>query len=171
MQRLILTEELRRKLKQPLGILVEGKKDETMNQLKRIIEETKPRKIICIGDIVSRNTFQFSMPVDVKIIDNKAMRKEIEDFKFSVKRTFYINNPAGTIELLAWQAIKEAIRIKDVLISVNGEEDLLTLVAILEAPLESVVIYGQPKKGIVIVKVNEEKRNEVKSIIDSMIVE
>jgi uncharacterized protein (UPF0218 family) len=171
MQRYILTEELRLKLKDPLGLLVEGKKNETMDKLRSIIDEKKPKRVISVGDIVSRNASQFSIPVDVNIIDNMAMREEIEDFKFSTKRTFQINNSAGVIELLAWQAIKEAIKVGNSTVLVNGEEDLLTLVSIIEAPLKSIVVYGQPNKGIVIVEVGEEKKKEAKEIINSMTME
>jgi uncharacterized protein (UPF0218 family) len=168
MQRYILTEELRQKLKDPLGLLVEGKKNETMDKLKSIIDGKRPKRVISVGDIVSRNASQFSIPVDVNIIDNIVMREKIEDFEFRTKRTFQINNPAGTIELLAWQAIKEAIKVGDSTVLVNGEEDLLTLVSIIEAPLKSIVFYGQPNKGIVIVEVGEEKKKEAKEIINSM---
>ena len=39
-------------------------------------------------------------------------------------------------------------------IVVEGEEDLATLPAILYAPPGSVVVYGQPDEGSVLVKVN-----------------
>ena len=171
MQRFKLTEELRNKLKQPLGTLIRGEEKDTMNALKHIIEDMSPNLIICVGDIVSRNASRSSVSVNVRIIDNKVMRKETERFEFDTRRTFYTKNPAGTIELMAWQAVKEAIKTGDSLVSVNGEEDLLALIAILEAPFNSIVIYGQPKEGIVVVEVNEKKKSEVESIIHSMVVE
>ncbi len=171
MRRFILPEELRNRLKHPLGMLIKGEENETMKTLEQIIEDVNPKAIICVGDIVSRNVSRIPVPVNVRIVDNKAMRKEIERFEFNARRTFYTNNQAGTIEPMAWQAISEAIKIGDALVLVNGEEDLLALVAILEAPSNSLVIYGQPREGMVIVEVNDKKKNEVKSIIDSMIVE
>lgn len=45
-----------------------------------------------------------------------------------------------------------------VLLLVEGEEDLLTLAAILSAPDRALIIYGQPKKGSVIVKVGDKVR-------------
>ena len=53
-------------------------------------------------------------------------------------------------------------------IIVKGEEDLLVLPVVLFAPEKSVVIYGQPNEGLVIVKVNEEIRNKAKSIMNAM---
>jgi hypothetical protein len=51
---------------------------------------------------------------------------------------------------------------------VEGEEDLLTLVAVVEAPENSLVVYGQPREGLVVVKVDEKIKKRVKEIVDSM---
>jgi uncharacterized protein (UPF0218 family) len=48
---------------------------------------------------------------------------------------------------------------------IQGEEDLLTLPAILLAPLNSFVFYGQYKTGMICVTVTEEKKNEIVGII------
>ena len=53
-------------------------------------------------------------------------------------------------------------------IVINGEEDLLALPAVLFAPEGSFVVYGQPKEGVVVIKVTAEKKAEVKLIIDEM---
>jgi hypothetical protein len=54
---------------------------------------------------------------------------------------------------------------------VLGEEDLLTLPAIVEAPIISFVIYGQPEEGIVLVEVDEKKKKEIHALIDAMVKE
>ncbi|MDI6805914.1 MAG: DUF359 domain-containing protein, partial [Candidatus Bathyarchaeia archaeon] len=51
---------------------------------------------------------------------------------------------------------------------VDGEEDLLTLIAVLYAPQNSFVVYGQPYEGIVVVKVTPEKKAEVSEILKTM---
>ena len=48
---------------------------------------------------------------------------------------------------------------------VKGEEDLLALPAILFAPLNSVVLYGQIDLGVVMVEVTEEKKKGVEEIL------
>ncbi|NLB75740.1 MAG: DUF359 domain-containing protein, partial [Crenarchaeota archaeon] len=53
-------------------------------------------------------------------------------------------------------------------IVVNGEEDLLTLIAVLYAPQNSFIIYGQPDIGIVVVKATEMKKAEVKQFLNEM---
>jgi len=54
------------------------------------------------------------------------------------------------------------------LVHIKGEEDLLTLPAVLFAPLDSVVCYGQPGKGMVLVKVTEEKKRGALKIAEKM---
>jgi uncharacterized protein (UPF0218 family) len=53
-------------------------------------------------------------------------------------------------------------------IIVTGEEDLLVLPVAIYAPDNSVIFYGQPNEGLVMVLVTEEIRNKAKSILDSM---
>ena len=47
---------------------------------------------------------------------------------------------------------------KNTALLVDGEEDILTLAAILSAPDHSIIIYGQPREGSVIVKVEDKVR-------------
>jgi uncharacterized protein (UPF0218 family) len=51
---------------------------------------------------------------------------------------------------------------------VDGEEDLLTLIAVLNAPEKSLVVYGQPYEGIVVVKVTAKKKAEAMEILKAM---
>jgi len=53
-------------------------------------------------------------------------------------------------------------------IVVDGEEDLLVIVAVLYAPEGSLVVYGQPGEGIVVVRVTGEKRAEAVGILKAM---
>ena len=51
---------------------------------------------------------------------------------------------------------------------VDGEEDLAAPVCAALAPLGSCLVYGMPKKGIVFVKIDEEVRDQARSLINSM---
>jgi len=169
--RMKLPDELRVRLKSPLGELVKGTPEQNMIRVLEAIEREKPKRVICVGDVVSRNAIKAGVPVDVRVVDNRIMRKKAEPTKLDAKRILYAKNLAGTLDLTAWQALREAIERGDALMVVDGEEDLLTLVAIIEAPVTSIVIYGQPTEGIVIVRVDEKKKQETQAIIDSMLKE
>jgi uncharacterized protein (UPF0218 family) len=102
------------------------------------------------------------------VIDNREMREEAGLFDHGKARVFRTVNEPATINFLAWQAVAEAIEKGDGTVVVNGEEDLLTLVAILVAPNGSIVAYGQPEVGIVLVRISTEKKSEIQALIDQM---
>jgi uncharacterized protein (UPF0218 family) len=89
--------------------------------------------------------------------------------KASVEKTVRVNNPKGTITHEAILAINEALEKNEhTHIVVDGEEDLLTLIAVLNAPENAVVVYGQPYSGIVVVKVTSEKKAEARQFLKAM---
>jgi len=166
---LILPEKLRKKLKKPLGTLIAGNFEETIKRFREILAKEKPARLIAVGDAVSESLMKNGVFPDVFIIDNKVMRKEITPLKFGAERTLYAKNPAGTISKEAWEKIKNALNSDlQTKIIIDGEEDLLALPAVLFAPENSFVVYGQPREGMVVIKVTEEKRKEIESIIDEM---
>lgn len=164
-----LTPELREKLKAPLGLLIQGSFDETMKTLKELIEKEKPSKIISVGDAVSDSMTRHGFSPQVLIVDNKVMRKVIQPVALEADQTLHVKNPPGTLSEEAWTVIKEALRGKHrTKVLVDGEEDLLTLVAVLCAPENSLVVYGQPREGIVVVKVTEKTRETMRRIVGAM---
>lgn len=167
--RYVLTPELRVELKQPLGTLIRGSFNETMKRLKDIIEKEEPTIIVSVGDTVSRNLSKSRVRTQLSIIDNKCMRRSVSPTMLTAEKIIHVNNPQGTITEEAIIAIKDAlIGNQSVKVIVDGEEDLLALVAILHAPENSFVIYGQPHEGIVLVKVTSDKKLEIARILEAM---
>lgn len=164
-----LSTELRAKLKEPLGTLVRGSFNETMNRLINMVREEKPPCIVSVGDTVSKNLEENHILTRLSIIDNKAMRRAIRPFSSAAEKTLRVRNPKATITDEAIAAIRDSLRDNSrIRIVVDGEEDLLTLIAILYAPEDSFVIYGQPYEGIVVVKATEAKKEEIARILNSM---
>lgn len=164
-----LTPELRIKLKKPIGTLIRGSFTETMMTLKDKIEKEKPATVISVGDTVSRNLAANHVFPQLSIVDNKVMRKKVQPVSLIVEKTVCVRNPQGTITEEALKAIQESskgnCRVKMV---VDGEEDLLALIAVLYAPESSFVVYGQPHEGIVVVQVTAEKKEEIAGILKAM---
>ncbi|MEM3700343.1 MAG: DUF359 domain-containing protein [Candidatus Bathyarchaeia archaeon] len=164
-----LTPELRIKLKKPLGTLIRGSYTETMKKLLDMIREEKPSTIISVGDTVSKNIAENHVMPQLAIVDNKVMRKNIQPIPTTAEKIIYVKNPPGTITEEAVAAIQTALKSNcHVKIVVDGEEDLLALIAVLHAPESAFVIYGQPYEGIVIVKATSKKKAEVSEILKSM---
>jgi len=106
---------------------------------------------------------------DVLIVDNRVMRKKVKPIPVDVSRTLNIKNPPGTLTDEAWTVIEDALKQKQTTrVLVDGEEDLLTLVAVLCAPEKSLVVYGQPQVGIVAVKVTEQKKKLARRLVEEM---
>jgi uncharacterized protein (UPF0218 family) len=164
-----LTPKLRRKLKEPLGTLIRGSFSETIRRLKNMIESEKPPQTISVGDTVSKNLVRNHVFPHLAIVDNRVMRKRVQPTLLAAESTVCIRNPPGTITQEALMAIQNAIKSnRRVKIIVEGEEDLLTLIAAFYARENSFVVYGQPYEGIVVVKVTPEKKAEVAEILKAM---
>ena len=166
-----ITPELRAKLKEPFGVLIRGTFSETMSQLVALVERENPSKIVSVRVTVSRNLHATGIKPQLSITDNKSMRKRTRPAAFPAKKVVHVKNPQGTITDEAIVAIREALESDlQTHIIVDGEEDLLTLAAVLEAPEKALVVYGQPYEGVVVVKVTPEKKNEAQEILNAMAV-
>ena len=164
-----LTPELRVKLKEPFGILIRGSFAETMDKMENIVKREKPPRIVSVGDTVSRNLHEHELNPQLSITDNKRMRRRVKPRTFTGKNIVHVRNPQGTITEEAITAIREALESNERFhIIVDGEEDLLALIAVLYAPENSLVVYGQPYEGIVVIKVTSEKKAGAKKILKAM---
>ncbi len=164
-----VTSELIEKFRQPFGLLLRGTFSETMKKLKTIVETENPPMVITVGDTVSRNAHKSGVIAQVSITDNKSMRKRAQPVVLESRKTLRVTNPPGVITEEAIAVVKESLQSKEhTHLIVDGEEDLLTLIAVLHAPSGALVVYGQPREGIVVVKVTPEKRAEALKLLESM---
>ncbi len=104
----------------------------------------------------------------MRIVDQMTLRKRISPVEIKVERTYKVRNPAGVVTKEAWDAIREALKDREALILVDGEEDLLAIPAVLESPDNALVVYGQPSEGLVVVAASAEKKTEVRKIANRM---
>lgn len=163
--RAIFSEELKERLRRPLGKLIPGTPAETSRILAERLRNVSG-KIIAVGDRVSHELAALGVNTDVYVVDDKIERREVEPFTIPGALVMTCENKPGTISDEAYTTLKTAIDTSGpVIVRVKGEEDLLALVAIIEAPLGSLVIYGQPSMGVVIVEVDEETKRYALSIL------
>ncbi len=164
-----VTSQVINEFKEPFGSLLTGSFSETIRKLEEIIRKDKPPKIITVGDTVSRNLHEHGIVPQVSITDSLSMRKKAQSRLFSNKTAVYIKNPQGLITEQAIDAVEQALESpSNTQIIVEGEEDLLTLIAVLYAPENALVIYGQPHRGMVVVKVTTQKKAEAHAIWKAM---
>jgi len=166
----VITPELRKQLKEPFGNLITGTFYETMAKLKERLKKENPPMIISVGDVVSKNLHQNAIHPQITIIDLISLRDQTTlPPKAHGEKTVNVKNPQGTITEEAIIAIQGALaKGGHTHIVVEGEEDLLTLIAILFAPENAYVVYGQPYSGIVVVKVTSEKKAQAQEFLNAM---
>lgn len=165
-----LPNKMREELRKPIGTVFKGNENQVGATLQAMeyIKKINPEMIITVGDIVSDTFEKKGIVADIKILDYRTHRQNINE-RIMVPKNMKVNNP-GTISFSAVSAIKKAIEeriyknVKSV-ISIKGEEDLLALPAILLAPFHSIVFYGQYELGIIGVLVTEEKKKLIEQLI------
>ncbi|MEM2986878.1 MAG: DUF359 domain-containing protein, partial [Nitrososphaerota archaeon] len=123
-----------------------------------------------------RILYEKGIYANLYIVDSKIERKPIEKFIINSYIKIYAYNQAGTISSSAINAIKKAFKLiskekKKVIIYIDGEEDLLTLLAIKFAPKNSIVIYGQPNEGSVIIEATNERKKFINKFFKKAIKE
>ena len=162
-----LTPSLRRRLKAPLGRLfppVEIRGDEFMALVARA------SLVVTVGDRATE-TLQEAMgrSPDVFVVDGMERRSAREIPKIAHASTVKARNPAGGITRAAMAAVKKAFAgPKPAMVLIDGEEDLLTIPAVVDAPANSVVFYGQPLEGLVAVEVDERSKESASKILGQM---
>ena len=147
---------LRKELKKPLGDLHKSI-DLIENPLEEHLSENK--LLIGIGDVTTRKLVEHGLTPQICVVDNLIERKPVQNELNHTNNIIYVDNPAGVIteELtnLLYESIDTATKDNPIIIVVDGEEDLAVLPCILNAPKDTMILYGQPKEGVVLVKVNE----------------
>lgn len=170
MKKYCLPDELRDELRKLHGQLYPGDGIETAKQILKDLKN--PSKIITVGDIVTYNILAAGLVPNISFVDDRTKRGPTSDMitkgtKHSDFKIISVENPPGVItEELLNETAKAMASSNLIQIYVKGEEDLAALPAIAMAPLSSVIIYGLPDKGAVLVRVTEQKKKEVQSLLD-----
>lgn len=155
-------------LKSPKGEVFAAKDGPPEKRVVSKIREESPTCVIAVGDVTASTILKEGYTPKVMIVDGITKRGPFEG-QFSAERVYKIFNPAAVIYPEAWSVIDTAIHDEsNSLIYVEGEEDLMGFPAVLLAPDDSAVLYGQPDVGIVWIPINEENRKISKDLLDQM---
>jgi len=154
---LILPESVKVKVsKYPKGKLIKD-----LSEIKKELQEAK--HIIAVGDVTSEELTNLGITPNISIIDLRSERKLTGRLIKFTKETI---NKAGTINKLAVKEVKSSLNKSDEVIKIEGEEDLLAIPAAALAPLGSFILYGKPGSGVVVVKVTEGTKDEVRKLLE-----
>ena len=167
-KKIIFPENVKKLLRKPSGELISGEPDEVAKKVKSIIEAEKPLRVISVGDYTSMKLREAGVEAHMYIIDGKTMRKPCKILDTRGLKLIRVVNEAGTLNPEAVAVLDTLLKkgVENVVIFVEGEEDLLTLAAIISAPKGSMIIYGQPGAGNVILRVDERLKKRALEIIE-----
>jgi len=161
-----LPDSLRGQLKIPLGVLL-SEPDVTKSNIVKHIQDNS--FVITVGDRTTEKMIDFGLTPFLQIIDSQEKRVKREIPKADILTDLTCDNPAAEITEQSIDVIKQAFLSKPpVRLVVNGEEDLLVIPVCIYAPENSVVLYGQPNEGLVIVQITPEVRSKAQRLLDSM---
>ncbi|MFA6049342.1 MAG: pantetheine-phosphate adenylyltransferase [Candidatus Micrarchaeia archaeon] len=171
-QTLLLTRAMVPQLKKPLGILVAEKpgSGNAARKIAAMLARAPPTLAIVVGDMALSALAKAGAKIDLGFSDLKTMRKKafknVRELGFKFDSLVMVRNPASRVSRSLANATRKAVFSgTKTLVRVLGEEDLAVLPAVLFAPLGTAVIYGQPNRGLVLVRVGEMEKEKVARLL------
>jgi len=156
-QMLKMNSSLDLELKTPMGSLFPGPEDLPEVAMTEALESLSPNhgSIVAVGDVSVATMLDLEIIPDIGIIDGMTKRQELDDSEkvstVQFQNHLHCNNPPGHISPSMISSIKQALASNQkTLINVEGEEDLAPIIIHCLAPVGTVVIYGQPRVGVVV---------------------
>ena len=161
-----LPEELRTRLASPLGTVYsgEGARGPAFERLVR-----SASMVVTVGDRVTDTLGALGRTPDVQVVDGfeRRIMREVPAVPFA--RLIRVRNPAGALTANAISGMRRAFQgRKPVRVQVEGEEDLMAMLAIALAPVSAVIFYGQPGVGVVAVKASASSKSRNRAILAKM---
>ena len=161
-----LPDNLRQTLKQPIGELFSDAYP-MPDLLKKYSGQLLHPFLITVGDVATIKFLKFGITPDISIVDLHIQRKRVYENVLSLgfRRINVLKkakNTAGTLSYESYLALDRLIRYepRPSILQIDGEEDLLALFAIFLSPLDSLIVYGQPNQGLVVIQVTEKVKEQ-----------
>jgi uncharacterized protein (UPF0218 family) len=129
--------------------------------------------IAAVGDVVVQILIDNGFLPHIIITDGYTKREKLVSWaSYPAYEEITVSCPAAEITIEAWESIQMAVDIaKDkskIHIRIEGEEDLLVLPLGLELPDGSIIVYGQPNEGVVLIEVDTSSKEKLHDIISKM---
>ena len=160
----VLTEELRAELKKPFGKIV--------GNGELALDARRGRPLIAVGDHCAASLLKYGVRPDIVIFDLKTKREPVAPEIRTALGIF--RNPAkvasqpGVITDELERAVRKALKEGNGQIFVEGEDDLAGLVVLAYAKEGSVLVYGMPDQGAVIVHVTKKDNEKALEMLGRM---
>lgn len=151
-----IPEEIKNKLKKPLGRFISLEKVKEVN-----------KRIISVGDVCTLNLISIGITPHLAVFDHFYMRQQLEPDSIKILEKNFpdqkkYKNPKGTLSEKILEDARKLIEDGGAIL-IDGEEDLTALAFILAADENYVVVYGQPKEGMIMVEYDEKIKKKIMS--------
>ena len=144
-------------LKSPMGVLYKGPETSPEMAMLSALDEIDLERmvVVAVGDVTVATLLDLNIVPDIALIDGQTKREALAT-DAQVQTTAFANvlhavNPAGVLTPSMLEALEVAMANDEpTVVVVDGEEDLAPLFVHLLAPVHTVVMYGQPREGVVV---------------------
>lgn len=151
--------EARRIMASPAAVAIPYEPPKSIEVARWVFEDFGLRILVAVGDYVYLNLSKYWRRPDLAIVDYATRRSRVE-YGVLADEVLRIVNERSTLSYRAFDAVKEAYRKVmlglRVVVEVQGEEDLLAIPAVLEAPPGTAVLYGLYTGYLILIPINLE---------------
>jgi uncharacterized protein (UPF0218 family) len=158
---LLLPEDKRTLFKAPFGVVY--------SNIEEVLGKIAGKTIYSVGDVVTFHLSLAGIVPAIAVIDGYTMREPFNFLPKGYKRSYTAKNPPGSLTNELTRVLHQAIEEPGVLVVVDGEEDLAVLPLVMEAPLGTAVLYGQPGEGIVLCEVTAKAKQKARELLSHFV--
>jgi uncharacterized protein (UPF0218 family) len=126
--------------------------------------------LVAVGDVVTAHLLRAGRVPELSVIDGRTKRETVSEETAAALEDLppgtSVENPAAELSESTLRALVEALDASGPqVLDVDGEEDLVTLPAVVAAPDGASVVYGQPDVGMVLIRVTPETRGTMRELL------
>ncbi|MEC8143249.1 MAG: DUF359 domain-containing protein, partial [Candidatus Thermoplasmatota archaeon] len=158
--------------KTPMGDLFEGPEEAPEVALSAMLEALPENHgtLVAVGDVTVKGLMDMGVLPDIAFIDGQTKREAL-DASLLVRGDAYaqqrsVVNPPGQLTPELLDVVRWALeQDQSVLVEVDGEEDLAPMFVLATAPLGTIVVYGQPRQGVVMRILDMEAKHRARNLL------
>ena len=154
-----LPDDLRVELRRGIGLVIRGDYRSVALSVIKVVGNCS--RLWAVGDIVCSSIVDVGCVPKVCVVDGRTLREvsiDYERLKKFFSEVVRVKNPPGCVSEDALRVIKYCVSRSNVLVLVDGEEDLIGLLVLMFADFGDYLVYGLPSIGVDVVKVSEGSR-------------
>lgn len=160
-------------LKTPMGILYNGPEETPEVAMYAALDEmdVSSSLLVAVGDVTVATLLSIGVIPDIGLIDGQTKREALDEASqvdvAPFEHVLHAVNPPGQLTPSLFEAISGALGTNgSTVIVVDGEEDLAPLFVHLLAPIHALVLYGQPREGVVVQSSSLQTKQRCRSLLE-----